>query len=278
MFVMNAIRFRVPCLACRTARAGQAARRIGSGFTLLELLVAMCILAMLVLFVGQIIDLTGQSISINSKKLDADRQVRMALDMIGADVGSRLKRSDVGHGFTKQEGNDSLGLYSEVDNYGGDRRVTAVGYRIREDAASAGQAYQLLRGVKGTAWDGDQGVRFSQAFPTISDTDYEVLADSILRMEFAYMKTDGSFSNTAKPDLSDVAAIVVAVAVLDQSSRKQVDEGKLAALVNALPDVANGEDPLTGWNRAMASSSFTSQFPGPIVQSLRLAQRYFYVY
>ena len=259
-------------------RSGPPARRLGAGFTLLEILVAMCILALLVLFVGQIIDLTGQSISINSKKLDADQQVRMALDMIGTDIGSRLKRSDVSHGCTKKEGNDTLAWYSEVDNYEGARRVTAVGYRIRGNDAPAGQAHQLQRGVKGTEWEGDQGVLFSQAFPTISDPDYEVLSDSILRMEFAYMKTDGSFSNTAKPDLSDITAIVVAVAVLDPTSRKQVDESELTALVNALPDASDGEDPLTGWNKAMASSSFTSRFPVPVVQSLRLAQRYFYVY
>ncbi|HET6410280.1 MAG TPA: type II secretion system protein [Chthoniobacteraceae bacterium] len=263
------------------SRAGQTRTRssgkFAAAFTLVELLVAMSILAMLALVVGQIVGLTSESASVNSKRLDGMGQVRVALDWIGSDMAGRLKRTDVGHGCTKAIGNDVVGFYSEVDSYSGSRRVAAVGYRIQETDIGRGQPFQLERGVEGTSWAVNGGVRFLQAFPVIADADYETLADSILRLEFCYLKTDGTLSNSASSDLSDVSAIVVAFAVLDSTSRKIVSESDLGQLSGGLPDTIEGQDPISGWHAAYADPAFATGVPRPAIQGLRFAQRYFYV-
>lgn len=269
--------------ALRTDRAGQTHHSVRhhAAFTLVELLVAMTILTMLMLVVGKIIGMTSQSAAINSKRLDGMGQVRMALDWMGSDIAARVKRSDVGHGCIKVggNGNDLLGFYSEVDAYSGGRKIAAVGYRIQEPnpAPTRGQPFQLERGVEGTDWALAGGVRFSQAFPVIDNADYEVLADSILRIEFCYLKTDGTLSNSAAADLSDVSAIVVALAVLDSSTRKLTTAGELDLLSKALPDSTDGQDPISAWHAAYAGANFAAGVPRVAVQELRFAQRYFYV-
>jgi prepilin-type N-terminal cleavage/methylation domain-containing protein len=269
--------------SAQSTRAGESHRSVAqcAAFTLIEMLVAMSILALLVLVVGQIINMTSQSVAINSKKLDGMGQVRMALDWIGLDIVGRLNRTDVGHGCVKVDNNsnDALGFYSEVDAYSGGRRIAAVGYRIQEPnpAPTRGQPFQLERGVEGTDWALTGGVRFSQAFPVIDNANYEVLADSILRIEFCYLKTDGTLSNFAATDLSDVSAIVVALAVLDSTSRKIVGASELDQLSKALPDSTDGQDPISAWHAAYAGTNFASGVPRPAIEGLRFAQRYFYV-
>lgn len=255
----------------------------GGGFTMIEMLVAIAVLALLVVLIAQIIGMTTSSVSSSSRKLDSVTETRFALDRLGVDWAGRLDRSDVEHRFTKvdggsgQAGNDELSFYSEVDGYQGLRKVSVVGYRIQE--LDPERTFQMERGVQGTDWSATAPVLFgSQPLPVISDTDYEVLSEGVLRLEFCYLKTDGTLSNTVKSDLSDASALVVAVAVLDGTSRKIVSTAQLKQLAASLPDVVEGEDPIRRWHQVITDSQIPSSIPGKAVQALRFYQRYYEIY
>jgi hypothetical protein len=244
---------------------------------MIEMLVAMAVLALLVVLIAQIIGMTTSSVSSSSRKLDGVTETRFALDRLGVDWAGRLDRSDVDHRFTKADGNDDISFYSEVDGYQGARKLSVVGYRVQ--SVDPERMYQMERGVQGTDWSTTAPLIFgSQPLPIIPNADYEVLSEGVLRLEFCYLKTDGSLSNTAKPDLSDASALVVAVAVLDSTSRKIVTDAQLQLLAASLPDVAEGEDPIKRWHDAISGGQIPATVPEKATQALRFYQRYYEIY
>ncbi len=255
-------------------------------FTLVELLVAMAVLSILIVLMGQMLALTSQGIAINSKKLDAAEQARLVFDRLGMDLAARPQRTDLGMVLTKATGNDSLEFYGSVDGYAGGRQVTAVGYRIQQTAA--GRIYQLERGAVGTDWGPVAGsnpfVQFlpnTLAAPAASDPNYEVLSSEIFRLEYCYLLNTGLFSNSPQgsnaTDYSHVQALVVAVAVLDTRSRSVLTSTQIGSLSQDLLDTKEGDDPLFDWNTVMTQNTFATGLPTQAVQNIRLYQRTFYV-
>ncbi len=242
-------------------------------FTLIEMLVAMAVLSLLVVLIAQIIGMTSSTVSNSSQKLDAVAESRFTLDRLGIDLASRVNRPDVAQKFDKKSGNDELTFYSEVDGYQGERRVSLVGYRVQE--SDGRRLFQLERGAQGTGTS-HPPIRFGpQTLPTIDDADYEVLSEGVLRLEFTFLKKDGKLSNTANADLSDVRAVVVAIAVLDSSTRKIVNEGPIRLIAENLPNSVEGQDPLTGWHEMIEKSKMPSGIPLKAIQGIRFYQRYY---
>ncbi len=272
-------------------------KRMGcQGLTLVELLVAMAVMGLLVMMFAQMVTLTGQAISANAKTLDAAGQARLVFARLATDLAARPRRPDLGMLFVKDGsgtpgGNDSFQFYSEVDGYSGARHVACVGYRIQE--TNTGRIYQLERGVVGTDWGPAVGVNPLVHFlpnrltaSDNSDPNYEVLADDIFRLEFCYLLNTGLMSNSngsklsgnaAAGDYSNVVAIVVAVGVLDNKSRQILSDAQLQQLSQALPDTVDGQDPISGWNIAMAQSGFAPGVPSMALQGVCLYQRTFCV-
>lgn len=246
-------------------------------FTLIELLVSMAILALLTVLIAQIAGVTSNAINTSSKKLSGMAQARFALDRLGADLLARVNRSDVDQNFQKLAGgNDQLSFFSEVESVGGDRQVSTLSYRIQETATD--RKFQLERGVVGTSYDSGAELSFLPAtIPAPADADYDVLADGVLRLEFCYLKKEGTLSISAQHDLSDVSAVIVAVAVLDPKSRKILKDADLKDIADALPDAEDGKTPREVWEEAMKGSSFAAGVPPQGRQALRLYERYYYL-
>lgn len=247
-----------------------------AAFTLVEMLVAMAVLVLLMGIIVQIVEMTGRSISSSSRHLDSLEQARMVFDRLQLDVSGRPRRADLPVLLSKAAGNDSLQFYSQVEGYGGSaRNFTVVGYRIQQ--TNTARLYQMERGALGTAWTDTPPAFLPQASPAIPDADYDVLAGGVFRLEFCCLKTDGVLSTTAASDLGDVAAIIVALAVLDPDSRKlTTSSSQLEALAAALPDSAAGAVPLPAWQAALFQSP-PSGIPTRVWQSIRIYQRAFYV-
>src|SRR4051812_28416330 len=124
-----------------------------SGFTLLELVLAMAILAILVALIGNLANHTATATGIARRQLETDGEARMIFDRMALDFASILKRKDIGSLFLKQRGNDKLFFYSETPAYflydpAASKRspLALVGYRINAK-------FELDRLGKGMAWD-----------------------------------------------------------------------------------------------------------------------------
>jgi prepilin-type N-terminal cleavage/methylation domain-containing protein len=169
-----------------------------SGFSLIELLVAMLVLAVIGLVTAGIISATDRGTSLSNRAIDAGAQARLAFDRIGIDLRGLVKRNDVN--FDAQNvpvgtADDMVRFVSSVSSAGvtaaDNRNFSFVAYRVDAHSDNAGRLC-LVRGAKAIKW-GDAGFFGLQtnglplaSFPAASlpayPADYDVLAPGVIRM------------------------------------------------------------------------------------------------
>ena len=214
------------------------------GFSLIELLVAVAVLALLIVMVSQLVQSGSAVIAGSRKDLSADAQAREVFSRFALDVAQMAKRSDLDAVFSDQGGNKKFFFYSESPGFASSTNVSPlslVGYRIGSNAG-------LERLGKGLPWAGTGAATFL-TYPTSTstnaltpstlsgawgstigsspaydgtDADYHSLAPGVFRMEYCFQKKDGthSLSRDTSKGFRDVSAIILSLAVLDGDSRK----------------------------------------------------------
>jgi prepilin-type N-terminal cleavage/methylation domain-containing protein len=108
-----------------------------TGFTLVEVLLAVLILSLIVAVVSELLSGAQMTISLSRKLLDCDDQARLAFGRMENDFEQMVKRNDVDFIFAKQAGNDKIFFYSQaVGEFGGttlENPVSLVGYTVGPD-------------------------------------------------------------------------------------------------------------------------------------------------
>jgi len=244
-------------------------------FTLLEVLVASAVLAMLMVLLAQMISATSDTIARTRRKINAAAQARLFLDRLGMDLSGLIARSDLPLEFINTTGNDSLRFYAEASGYSGNRRVSLLAYRVQEN--NPDRYYQAERGATGADWTSATSPPFAATTPAAANNaDYEVLSAGVFRMEICYVqKSDGKLTHIPPPDIADISALVVAVATMDDESRALLSSSQLKNLSQALPNPTEGQSPLARWQDALRQSGFASSMPHKAVESIELHQRYY---
>jgi prepilin-type N-terminal cleavage/methylation domain-containing protein len=287
-------------------------RRINHGFTLVELMVTMAILALLVLFVTSLVNSAATITTLGNKRMDADTQARQLLDRMAIDFAQMVKRDDVDF-FAKgtvapksvggaMAGNDRIAFYSAVPGYypstGSQSPVSLVGYRINAVAGATALNKMERLGI-GLVWNGvatDTPVVFlpltigpstsspSGTWPqatsnTASDpAHYELIGPQVFRFEYCYVLTDGTRPITPPSSTSGIAAIIVDIAMIDPKSNVLTSNSQLTALAGQLDDYSAGMTPgqlLALWQSKLDAN--TSGLPRPAVSAIRLYERQFYL-
>src|SRR5438874_3674711 len=112
-------------------------RPLSSAFTLIELLLAIGVLAMLVALVGRLLSSATLAIHQSGNRMDSDSQVRIVFDRMANDFATMVRRQDVDYIFAKQNGNDTMYFFSEATKYfdqsiadSAKSSVALVGYRV----------------------------------------------------------------------------------------------------------------------------------------------------
>lgn len=250
-----------------------AIRRVlkARGFTVLELLVAVAVLALLILLVAQLVQSGSAVIAGSRKNLDADAQAREVFSRMAMDLAQMPKRADLDAVFSDQDGNKKMFFYSEAAGFSSSANhlgtLSLIGYRVGTNATESG--FQRLG--KGLEWAGTNSANFltytnsalatntANALPASTlaggwpsalgsapayegvDSDYHSLATGVFRFEYFFQMKDGTYSLTRDPSqgFRDVSALVVALAVLDgDSSKIAPDTSKLAGALPS-PTAAN---------------------------------------
>ncbi len=320
---------RKSCLRPRVdARGSDANQR--AGFTLVEVLVATAVLALLVVLVAQMVSSATLVTTGSRKRMDADSQARAVFDRIAADVAGMVLRPDVDFIFSKNPGNDTVFFYSESPgffhgNSGFEEHspLSLVGYRVNPDSDPP---LSLERLGKGLAWTGvPSGAEGGSAVfltypdpgptPTASptpfpkstlagnwtdtlgspgehtdgeDDDYHTLSSNVFRFEYCFQLKDGTFSEkpygptrTSPEGMTDVSAIVVAIAILDDTSRQL--GSPTDQMVGALEDFSGVNLPAESqlmaarWHATVQSPGFAaaSGLPEAAASAVRVYQRHF---
>lgn len=198
-----------------------------SGFTLAEVLVAMSILTLLLIFVTQLMNATTAVTTAGNKHMDADAAARALLDRMAFDFGAIVKRNDVDYYLkgrpdaNSQPGNDQIAYYSEVAGYYPEQQdespVSLVAYRLNPETD------RVERLGKGLLWNGASSAyspmvflpvpiasplpsplpsptpteAVSPAWPQAAsmdpDDDYEPIGPEIFRFEYYYVLKGRTF-------------------------------------------------------------------------------------
>src|SRR5947208_1290069 len=113
-----------------------------SAFTLVEMLVSITVLTLLVLIMTWMLNGAAAITTLGHKHMDADNQVRPALDRMAEDFSRIVKRGDVSYylkanstdGGPEQLGNDQIAFFSQVPGYypstGSQSPFSLLSYRL----------------------------------------------------------------------------------------------------------------------------------------------------
>jgi prepilin-type N-terminal cleavage/methylation domain-containing protein len=259
------------------------------GFTLVELLVACSILALLVVLVAQMVASASSVTSSSKKRLDADDEARLVFDRLAGDIGGMVKRRDINPLFLASNGNDSFYFYSQAPAYSAvelsssNSQLGLIGYSVSDSGVG------LLRFSAGQSWD---ALRFSNpsltTITTTSSTNFHVIAPDVFRMEYALLMKPGSVNNDGSTNgtnvfsqtnnagqaMKDVAGILVAIALLDPTSRVIVTTNSLTTLAAPaqMPDTSATGVLVDLWQTNARNSSGIPLAPR---SQIRVYQRYF---
>lgn len=232
--------------------------RCRRGFSLVEILVAISILALIGVFLSQMIAATSSSISVSNRAIDAAGQARLALDRISLDIAALVRRSDTDfRGQNSAPASNMLQFLSQIpaaaaagtDN----RRISVIGYRLGAHPDNDNRAC-LLRGGKSVAWN-DKGylglrddgipVRFgdpefpAKLLPTAT-SDFDIVAQGVIRLAVAYQLypdnlpitlEDGTNFPNSQGQLVYSPPIRLVTPKGGGSAVKIVDLGRVSALV-----------------------------------------------
>ena len=259
--------------------------------------------------------------------IDMSRIVRRNdTDFYGKDTSAGTNRP--------MTGNDQIAFYSDVRGYYTDSNptptatptrnqrnpISLVGYAISNDPSGRPQLARLAKGLTWESTGGWQGIahlpiqiisRWPNVFqastpssPTYNgmvDADFEVISDSVLRLEYCYLLPPTSATSAAPSTVpynnsltgrstadfcTDVIAIVVAIAILDPSSRVIVNDYSQLTSAGLFPDVP-GSDAITpnatatdiakSWMTVINQPTFATNasIPMSAASSVRVYQRRF---
>jgi prepilin-type N-terminal cleavage/methylation domain-containing protein len=275
-----------------------------SGYSLIELLVAMLVLAILVVLLSQVINQTSRTIGRSSDHMQSDIEAQLIFTRMADDIAQIINRTDVDSLFigmpTNASGtdhNDQMFFYSQgsgfVTNGSNHSTTTLISYLVTNQS--------LMRLGVACAWDDQMFVTTSNALTWFNGTSplsnfgnatnyYHPLGPSVFRMEIALLMEPGSINvdgttngtnayanitNGTNPwyGLHNVASIVVGLGILDQTSRKIVTPQQLTNLAAALPDATtNGGIPIASWTSIAFS---VAGIPQEALSQVRFYQRSF---
>lgn len=267
-------------------------------FTLTEMLIAISILTMMVLFTTRLFNSAADVTTQSTKRIDADSESRAILDRIAIDLAAMIRRADIDY-FVKtpintQPGNDQIAFFSQVPGYypsaGSESPISLVAYRI--------STTRLERLAKGLLWNAESTsgpplvflpLTIEATWPAATNSsadpqsDYETFGAQVFRFEYCYHLADGSLSatpwagsNTSVRGFRDVVALEVAIALIDRQSKVLASDSQLTALRDDLRDfdasAMRSGDLAADWQDAINS---TTRVPKRAAAGVRVAYRSF---
>ena len=282
------------------------------GFTLVELLVSLGVLSLLVFFVTSLVNSAATITTLGHKQMDADSQARQFLDRMAVDFAKMVKRNDLDF-FAKgttapnsvggaMAGNDRIAFFSQLPGYyptgsttTTQSPVSLVAYRVNSDSTNGSLYNKLERMGKGLVWNAataDTPVVFwatisttwsAATSTTTTDAAYDVVGPKVFRFEYCYLRTNGSLVITPPldsngcADLSQIAAIVADMAVIDSKSKVLLTNAQIATVATGLSDYSAGMTPgqlRSNWQTYLDG---ITNLPRPAISGIRLYERYFYL-
>jgi len=263
-----------------------------AAFSLIEILVACAVLALIVVLLAATFSNFANVTSVSGRRMESGNQSRTVFDRLELDLASSIRSSGVEIKFFKNDsGNDELAFLANARpvtvNAATTPRMAKIGYEVPSANTGLDLAgrYSLSRDTEPFSWN-DSAVSFLSTgtnsglipFSTLitSAAQQQMLGRGIFRFELSFLKTDGTIKATA-PDFSEVAAIICSTAALDESTIAKLTAGQMTDLMDALGDSVDGSLPTVDSKKQAWSVERFASFPDFVKQNVRFNQRYFYL-
>jgi hypothetical protein len=236
-------------------------------------------LSIVVVLMAQMLGSATTMISGSRKRMVTDEEARMVFDRMAADFSRMVKREDIHSIFLVSGGgdNDEMYFYTEAPAIYANTSTTSqspvalVGYRVATNG--------LVRMSEGKNWDDLTFITANTAgtpnLASLISTNSLIpqpIGPSVFRMEYTFLLKPGTnsanvYTNVAGMGLKDISAIVVTLALLDETSRKIVDSTTLSNVAAGFQDATAGPV-ATNWSATLLGLS------GPARSATRIYQRY----
>ncbi len=268
-------------------------------FTVVELLISVSIGILLSLLFLKTIDSTGQVIQRNRQSMSCAEEADFIFQRLKTDFQQMPKRLDIGYEMTNAGfGTDFIRIISEVKGYGGERKVSLVGYRLVRDQNGL---ITLQRGSRGYGWE-DSGfmgidrsgapIRLGTLPPSLGleDKGYDLLSSSIFKVSLAFqIKNNGQYSNSpptlrlgtnaaySSINITNIASIIVGVVAMDAKSTRLLTPEINERILEKFTEVPNGILPISHWGSNFNADfpEFKKDLPPEIARSVHIFQRIF---
>jgi len=265
------------------------ARRIA--FTLVEMLVAMAVLAVMLLFLGTIVTSVSSVSGGARQNVENSSSARAILDLMSRELAAGVSRPDLNqtNWITVSEAGSTLIFYSRNTGSAISGASTPNLYRplsyIEYTWSHGGTNSYLARGDQAALWSDPPLTSMPLGYPAATrtaPTSSNVL-DGIVAFQVTFLQQDGTFS--AGYSSTNTIAAALSVALVDPDSLKLLlESGKRQALSTLLTQASMGStgseisqgsatSPKMDWENAVNSSPGIGTYPQQVKTGLRFFER-----
>ena len=251
--------------------------RQAAGFTLVELLVSMTILAVLVVMLAEGIATVSHTWQTGVDRVDNFSKARTILGLLDRDIQGVVLRPDVGT-FLDGNGNSACAFYSRIDGTT-NRRLSLVSYTLTTNAtnsvlerASYSMDYATSLLSLGT----------TNALPDVSSVSKmgtpQDVAPGVLFFQIQFLSADGTlwtnfYYDYSNPDSSfNTKGVVASLLVVDNTPLLVAQQtGTLSTLMGKFSGTPGTNQTYAQyWNGVLASTNFSQGLPKPLLSGVRV--------
>lgn len=243
------------------------ARRAGAGFTLIEILVSVAVLALVLVLLMQVVGSVLNTYTGSRARAESTSTGRALLDAIARDIQGAYLRADL-PAFPEDGSDRRLAFYTAQAGLTSDpapvRDVSYVDYFLNDEPDEA----ELMRADVGMTWDEvDKLVFGSMAIPASTT---RKLSDGVLAFNYRFILKNREITPNP-PDLASITAVRVSLAVTDPQTLSVLrSTNTLGNLKTALEGATAADDLLSAraawenWLRSSAAAGYDGRVLGGI--------------
>jgi len=249
------------------------------GFTLVEMLTAMTILAAIMLFLVQMARMAGDTCMVGQKQVNNLTKARSMMDLIALDAQMGVFRDDL-TAFPLSSGSATLAFYTKragVNVSGTMRDISLIMYTINTSSTNS----MLSRGDMAIGWSDPASVMpFNNTSGFTDNMGSVTLRDTVpgvVGLKVIFIQSDGTVSPVypTSSGTNPVRALGVALAVIDDQTLKQLSPANLTAMRNALNTAASGTRSIKAdWEDYLDHGMVWNNYPKELATGVKILERY----
>ncbi len=250
--------------------------RNARGFTLVEMMTAITVLSLMLVMLGQILQMASQAWTNGLRNVNNFTKARAMLDMFTRDLQSGVFRSDLaafpGSGtafYTERPGILTSG--------GSERQVSLVQYDYGTDTSTPVSLTTLRRGDQAIGWnDAATTIPFGQTDFTGTTVTPRDTAPGVLDYKVLFIYADGTSSATYTASATNpLRAVGFTLLVVDDKTLNLLSTTQIQTLRTQFDAAVTGTRSVKAdWEKNLATSMVWSSYPKSLGLGLKIFERY----